>query len=250
MRLNPRLNAEAFSHVLEESGRIQIRDFLDMGEAARLHDALLKETGWVRSLNKYADENDSEGIPSEVPVSAFEALPQEKKEKFYAYIRQTARKNKLQFCYDKIKISESVESGMMLSECMRSVYEFVFGEDFGKFIAKLTGSTGPRFTDIRAYRYLPGHFIMSHSDDPGEYERVYAWVLNLNPVWRIAWGGLLEFTDGEGLITDTFVPLFNSINIFRVPQPHAVSYVTPFAAEPRYSCTGWVSFNRRAPANP
>lgn len=249
MRLNPRLNAGDFSHALANLGRVQIRDFLDTGEAEKLHNSILTETSWVRSLNKFAGHDDTSGYPAEIALGELEALPKEKKEMFYAFIRQTARENKLQYCYDKIRVSESVANGTLLSECMKGLYDFVLGDDFREFISILTGWTGPRLTDIRAYRYLPGHFIMPHNDSPGEYERVYAWVLNLNPVWRAPWGGLLEFSDDEGLIIETFVPLFNSINVFRVPQMHAVSYVTPFAAEPRYSCTGWISFNRRATTN-
>jgi Rps23 Pro-64 3,4-dihydroxylase Tpa1-like proline 4-hydroxylase len=248
MRLNPNLDTGALSRTLAAEGRVQIRDFLHAGEAARLHDFLRQETAWVRSLNRYADENDRDGSGGDVAVSVFEALPQEKKDKFYAYIRQTARENKLQYCYDKIKISEIVQGGSAIPDYLQNVYDFVFGPVFGAFIEQLTGATDPRMTDTRAYRYLPGHFIMPHSDTPGEYERVYAWVLNLNPVWRVPWGGLLEFINDEGLIVETFVPLFNSINVFRIPQLHAVSYVTPFAAEPRYSCTGWISFNRRIAA--
>jgi Rps23 Pro-64 3,4-dihydroxylase Tpa1-like proline 4-hydroxylase len=30
------------------------------------------------------------------------------------------------------------------------------------------------------------------------------------------------------------------MNIFRVPQLHAVSYVAPFARADRYSITGWL----------
>ena len=40
-------------------------------------------------------------------------------------------------------------------------------------------------------------------------------------------------------MVDTFVPLWNSLSLFRVPQPHVVSLVEPWAGSPRYSITGW-----------
>jgi Rps23 Pro-64 3,4-dihydroxylase Tpa1-like proline 4-hydroxylase len=67
-----------------------------------------------------------------------------------------------------------------------------------------------------------------------------AYVLNLTPEWRPDWGGLLQFYDAMGNVSRAFTPGFNVLNIFRVPQPHSVSWVTPLAAAPRYAVTGWL----------
>ena len=40
-------------------------------------------------------------------------------------------------------------------------------------------------------------------------------------------------------VVDTFTPLWNSLSLFRVPQPHVVSLVAPWAGSARYSITGW-----------
>jgi len=69
-------------------------------------------------------------------------------------------------------------------------------------------------------------------------------VLNLTPDWRPDWGGLLQFFDKRGDVFRAFTPRFNVLNLFRVPQPHNVSWVTPLAGAPRYAVTGWM----RAPA--
>ena len=57
--------------------------------------------------------------------------------------------------------------------------------------------------------------------------------------WRAEWGGLLLFKDDAGEVVEAFTPGFNVLNVFRVPQAHAVSMVTPFAGAPRLSITGW-----------
>ncbi|HAV49166.1 MAG TPA: proline hydroxylase, partial [Brevundimonas sp.] len=44
---------------------------------------------------------------------------------------------------------------------------------------------------------------------------------------------------GDGAVTETFTPSFGTLNLFKVPQDHAVSMVAPFAGAPRYSITGW-----------
>jgi Rps23 Pro-64 3,4-dihydroxylase Tpa1-like proline 4-hydroxylase len=44
-------------------------------------------------------------------------------------------------------------------------------------------------------------------------------------------------------VTEAWVPRFNALNVFAVPQPHAVSIVAPFAVGARCSVTGWLLAN-------
>ena len=67
-------------------------------------------------------------------------------------------------------------------------------------------------------------------------------MLNFTPTWRADWGGILNFIDADGHISEGYTPAFNALNIFKVPQNHAVSMVTPFAREGRYSITGWLKY--------
>jgi SM-20-related protein len=64
--------------------------------------------------------------------------------------------------------------------------------------------------------------------------------LNLTHQWRADWGGILNFLDADGHVAEGYVPAFNALNLFRVPQRHNVSYVAPFAMNGRYSITGWL----------
>ena len=70
-------------------------------------------------------------------------------------------------------------------------------------------------------------------------QRRYAFVINLSPDWRPDWGGQLQFLDREGLVLHTYLPRWNSLSLFRVPQRHQVTFVTPWAAAPRHAITGW-----------
>jgi SM-20-related protein len=94
--------------------------------------------------------------------------------------------------------------------------------------------------DAQATRYERGHYLTQHDDSAAEKGRLYAFVLNLTPHWRTDWGGLLNFIDADGHVAEAYAPAWNAINLFRVPQPHAVSCVAPFAGAPRLSITGWV----------
>ncbi len=71
-------------------------------------------------------------------------------------------------------------------------------------------------------------------------QRRAAYVLSLTPEWRAEWGGVLEFLDADGHIAEGYVPCFNALNVFLVPQLHHVSCVAAFAAAPRLSLTGWL----------
>ena len=58
--------------------------------------------------------------------------------------------------------------------------------------------------------------------------------------WKPDWGGNLLFYGKAGNITQGLVPKFNTLNIFLIPQPHAVSHVAPYAGQPRLSFLGWL----------
>jgi Rps23 Pro-64 3,4-dihydroxylase Tpa1-like proline 4-hydroxylase len=64
-------------------------------------------------------------------------------------------------------------------------------------------------------------------------------VINLGHDWQADWGGLLQFFDESGQVTESFVPRYNTLSLFRVPQLHAVSLVAPWAERPRFGITGW-----------
>jgi len=96
------------------------------------------------------------------------------------------------------------------------------------------------FADAQATRYNKGDFLTRHDDDVAGKGRELAYVLSLTPDWLPEWGGLLLFNGPDGGIVETFVPSFNTLNLFTVPQPHSVSYVAPYAGAARISVTGWL----------
>jgi Rps23 Pro-64 3,4-dihydroxylase Tpa1-like proline 4-hydroxylase len=69
---------------------------------------------------------------------------------------------------------------------------------------------------------------------------VAAYVFSMTKVWDKNWGGHLAFFDDAGNITHAFVPSFNTLNIFLVPQLHSVQLVSPFAGANRSSYLGWL----------
>jgi len=93
-------------------------------------------------------------------------------------------------------------------------------------------------TDAQATLYRPGDFLTVHDDSIGGHKRLAAYVLNLTPIWRADWGGVLQFLGTDGHVEEGYVPCFNALNVFRVPTQHLVSQVALYGSS-RYSITGW-----------
>jgi hypothetical protein len=103
--------------------------------------------------------------------------------------------------------------------------------------------------NAQATLYRPGHFLSLHDDSahPEQHRRV-AYVLYMTRGWRADWGGQLQFLDAQGDVEEVWMPRFNSLGLFLVPTPHVVSYVAPFATQPRHAITGWLCDGPSAPA--
>lgn len=107
-------------------------------------------------------------------------------------------------------------------------------------IDDITGFKPVNYNQLFLSKYRIGHFLSPHSDiNNGKL----AYVLNLTKDWKPQYGGILHFLDNKREnITESFVPKFNSLVIFEVPDegtPHFVSHVS-VDKKPRYAVTGWL----------
>jgi len=215
---------------LARTGRTRVPGLFGEGGHA-LHAAVLApDQPWVRTfLNP---------LGADIPVATLDASSPEDQ----AHVTQQAYAGAtegLQFLFDRLRLGPAREAGMATPQILFDLLDLFNTEAFLSFARRLTGDDRIAFSDGQVTRYLPGHFLNRHSDANPRTERLYAYVLNLSPGWRAEWGGLLQFLDEGGDITESFVPSFGALNVFAVPQMHAVSTVAPFAGGPRYSVTGW-----------
>jgi SM-20-related protein len=127
---------------------------------------------------------------------------------------------------------------------LMQLIEFLNSAEFLAAMRRVTGDGSIEIVDANATLYEPGHFLTRHDDDIAGKNRVAAYVLNLTPLWLSDWGGILTFHDKDGHVSEGYIPTFNALNVFRVPQMHAVSYVSPLAGAGRCSIAGWL--RRRA----
>lgn len=226
------LDASALRDAFARFGRIHIPAFLDEASAKTLHQALAAEREWMCSTM-------GGGQTIDIPVEQLEALPPEQGARLISLAHAEARDG-FHYMFDNLRISDRVEKSEPLHPAYRAAYAFLNGPVFLNFIRTLTGDTRPRRVDAQATRYEAGHYLTEHDDEKARAGRLYAYVLNLTPHWRADWGGLLSFIDRDGHVAEAYTPAWNALNLFRVPQPHAVTFVAPFAGAPRLSITGWV----------
>ena len=230
--LSSRLDLVAAGSVFRRHGRVHIADILEQDAAIALHGCLQKEVPWRLSFN-LGDRNAN--------------LAEEDVKKFADVDRLTLNSQFLasaqrgfQYVFGNWPIYDLWKAGTPQPPLMVQAIEFLNSRTFLEFMRQMTGLAEIAYADAQATRYGPGHFLTRHDDSVARKGRLAAYVLSLTPRWMPDWGGILQFFDPLGHVEEGYVPSFNALNVFRVPAPHAVSYVTPFTASSRYSISGWL----------
>ena len=216
---------------LRAHGRVQIPGFLQEPSALRLHQCLREEVPWEtaqRSDAVLADGQDRSPPPgSAEDEAALAATCLRAREGF-------------EFYFDRYRMIDARRDGTDPQLVLHAVVDFLNSPQFLDFARQLTGDPAIRMVSAIGVRYRAGHFLRAHNDLANDENRAFAYVINLSRQWSPDWGGLLHFLDPEQRrVVDTFTPLWNSLSLFRVPQPHVVSLVAPWAGSARYSITGW-----------
>ena len=215
---------------LRERGRVQIPDFLQQPSAQRLHECLRDEVRWETALRSDRPRPSGADSAAHGDGATRRALQQA--------IYRRARDD-FEFIFERYRMVEARRDGLDPGLVLHVVVDFLNSPPFLEFARALTGDPAIRMVSAIAARYRSGHFLNVHTDNASDEDRAFAYVINLGKDWQVDWGGLLQFVDGGNEIVETFTPHWNSLSLFRVPQPHQVSLVTPWAKQDRLSITGW-----------
>ena len=210
LSIQPQHRAEKLSEPLQHRGRLQVPNFLAEHSALELYQLLQEHSHWYLTYNEGQQNYESE-------ESAFSALPTSQQQKFLNNIYSRAREN-FQYLFKQYYISQAVKLGENAGHPMHEIHDWVNSEEFLGFMRQLTKSPEATRSDSYASVYEPGHFLTMHEN----------------------WGGYLTFYDEEGNVTEAFKPTFNTLNVFTIPQKHAVQLVAPFAGSLRTSYMGWL----------
>lgn len=235
LRIDPGLDPAQIAPVFRRHGRIHLPGFFAGDGATAIHKGLTGPAPWTKSVMIGSDGLDAH-------MDAYDALDARARAEMNAAMKREAVEGFL-YRFDKWRLSNDIEAGVRHGgdlAAVEAVYDFLNGETFLGFIRTLTGDDRPAFCDAMVSRYRAGDFLTAHSDGMEGQNRLYAYVLNFTPVWRPDWGGLLLFFDEDNHVSEGYTPAWNALNLFRVPQSHAVSPVWEFAGADRLSITGWI----------
>lgn len=227
--INPQLDLPRWRGELLRTPRIQIPDFLQPQAAEALAHCLEHDVPWHLAERSEGESRTSPrgAYPDQ---AAFDALLAR------AYARAGSD---YQFAYDSYMLVRAAKEGWDPHLPAHAVFGFFNSPEYISFIRWLTGDATLTHVNAQCTRYRPGQFLMPHDDQDRNEGRRYAYVLNLTRDWRADWGGQLQFLDADDGVVQTLMPRWNSLSLFRVPQRHQVTLVSPWAGRPRHAITGW-----------
>lgn len=230
-RLAPGIDRAALRARFGRDGRIRIAPFLVEEDAAALAAHLAARTDWKQVLN-------SGDKVFEMDRAQVAALDPAQAARLDAAVHAAARDG-FQFRFGSIRVPDADAARAADGQALAAFARFLSGPEVLGLMADVLGPSDIAFADAQATRYGPGDFLTAHDDAVEGKHRRAAYVFGLSPDWRAEWGGLLLFHEPAGEVRG-FVPQFNALNLFAVPQPHSVSLVAPFAPRARLSVTGWL----------
>jgi len=233
IKLNPALDVIRLKENFAKTKRIHIPKILTEDSAERMRRCLMGDVDWHLVFNE------GDKVHTLYPEQV-KAMTDEHKQKLRQIVLGQAQKKGFQFLYNDYNIYDYYLNGKNMDHFLHRFHEFLNSDPFLGFVRELSGFESITFADSQATAYGPGHFLTMHHDEVLGKNRKIAYVFNFTPDWQMDWGGLLLFLGPDGNINGGFVPTFNALNMFAVPQDHAVSYVSPFAPAIRYSITGWL----------
>lgn len=238
MQLDPRLNIAPARDALNETGRATLNGLLSRVSLRRLtaKRSIVPRWNLVTRLGGKHIDLDAAGMA---------ALPQAQKAEFHRRVEAEAKRG-FQYLYETYPLYDKAHGGQLRREssALAELFAFLNGSEFLTAMREVLDRPDIGFADAQVTCYRPGHFLSTHDDGIAGKNRVAAYVLSLTEGWHEDWGGQLEFYDDDGAVSEVFTPRCNTLSLFRVPVPHAVTPVLPRADRPRISITGWLRTGR------
>lgn len=234
--INPALDVASLTARFEATGRVQIRNVLTPESARELQMVLAKGTPWGMAVGAGFGKPSSFRAAQTRTPEGQQALQQASRS-----AEQHTARGEYGFRFAHYPILEAIKESWDPGGAHEVLIEHLNAPAFLDLARAVTGFDKLCKADAQATLFAPNHYLGRHIDSHVAEGWEVAYVLNLSREdWHPDWGGYLLFLDEDGDVTEGFRPRFNTLNLFRVPQPHLVSYVPPFAPIGRMAVTGWL----------
>lgn len=220
----------AIQERLSKTGRAQVADIMSAEYATALREAAERVDFNIvtRRSTGHVD----------LPAAWLASLDPQRRQALGETVQASAT-DQFQYLFDNHPIFDMAQGGAA-APVWADLVAFLNSEAFLGLMRDLTNEPRIALVDAQLTRFRKGHFLTEHDDTDDGKNRFFAYVLNLTPVWKIEWGGLLAFHGSDGNVAEAFTPRFNTLNLLRVPQPHSVTQVALSSGADRVSVTGWL----------
>lgn len=234
MKLSPSLDLDPARAALRADGRGRLNGLLDRAALCKLTAAISDVSKWLL-VTRLAEKH------LNLDAEAMRDLPPAQRAEFDARVAEAARAG-FQYLYETYPLYDKAHAGILETEApvLAKLFAFLNSETFLDAMRDVLDAPQITFADGQLTCYRGGHFLTRHDDGVAGKNRIAAFVLGLTSGWQSDWGGQLQFYDPDGNVEAAFVPRMNSLALFKVPQPHAVSMVANYVATPRLAITGWL----------
>ena len=216
--------------------RTRVVDFLKPAEALRLYRHLDRDVQWHSFLA--ADGKLLAASPG--PNGSYSA---ELEKAMFERAVASAR-NGLSFWYEANRLfAEDLPNGAVVVESpgtpmLTQLHHTLNSAPFLDLLRAITGIGAIAATQIQATRHRAGHFASFVTAPPAAPGVCAAFAINMTLEWMPEWGGLREFSGKRDYSVEAYIPSFNVLDIFALPQGHWISQVTPFASASRLEISG------------
>ncbi len=234
--LNPAIDRSAAADRFARDRRVQIRDVLTPETAREIRAILAQATPWGMGWQAGMDAEPKSVHQEELRGPASQATGREIAESTH----RAAAQGDYAFRYGRYPILEAYKEKWDEGGPHDLLIEYLNTPETLDLVREVSGIPELVKADAQATLFAPNHFLGHHIDSHVAEGWQVAYVFNFAPdEWKPDWGGYLNFFDEDGDIVAGFRPRFNTLNLFKVPQPHNVGFVPPFAPAGRFAITGW-----------
>ena len=234
--LNPDLDTAALRETFQREGKVKVPGVLREDFAEAIHRCLAEDMPW--RLAYYNPSAEGKAVVGRLTPEQRAALSPEQLDALIARVNFEAA-DQFQYLYEAYDVLEARRAGIDPGLKVQEFLTFLGTDELWNFMRAVSGDERFNRVDCHACCYRAGHFLREHGDHSPFEQRHMAYVFYFTKDWQADYGGLTHFLDDDRRITDSFVPDFNSLTLFKVPVAHNVSQVASFAPGQRLSITGW-----------
>ncbi len=228
------LDRKALAKRFATESRVQVRSILTQETATTISQILRRETPWGIAYKVDGQP------PVKLRIDELRANTPQQLRDIAAQVHRTAANGDYGVRFNQYPILDAYLQRWAPGGAHDLLLEYINAEPFLDLVREITSIPELIKADAQATCFAPGDFLSIHNDSHVAEGWQVAYVLNFaDPEWKPDWGGYLNFFDDDGDIVQGWRPRFNTLNLFRVPQRHNVSYVPPFAPMGRFAITGW-----------